>query len=119
MKNRVCNKKHPGESIENVHKRIGYKVVTKPVISEVKVTDKNKTVLCNSVLGKYKCKLGNNCKFAHNAKELKVLPCAYGDNCFDVALCSGNYINKNNTKRICNKKHPSETTTNLYTRLGL
>jgi hypothetical protein len=119
MKNRVCNKKHPGESTENVHKRIGYNKVPKVIVPNVKVTDKSKTVLCNSVLGKYKCKLGNNCKFAHNAKELNVLACAYGDNCFDITLCSGTYINKNNTKRICNKKHPSETTTNVHKRLGL
>ena len=118
MKNRVCNKKHPGETIENVHKRIGYNkvaVVNKPIIPEVK----SKTVLCNSVLGKYKCNMGNNCKFAHNAKELNIQQCAYGDNCFDVILFSGAYINKNNTKRICNKKHPSETTSNVYKRLGL
>lgn len=117
MKNRVCNKKHPGETIENVRNRIGNKVINKVVVPEV--TDKSKTVLCNSVLNNYNCKLGNNCKFAHNAKELKVIPCAYGDNCFDVEICSGVYINKNNTKRVCNRKHPSETTNNLYKRLGL
>jgi len=130
MKNRICNKKHAGESIENVHKRIGYnkiivnKIITPTVITKSNIiikefVDKNKTVICNSVLNKYKCKMDKDCKFAHSSKELKVLQCAYGDNCFDVILCSGVYINKNNTRRICNRKHLTETTTNVYKRLGL
>ncbi len=117
-KNRVCNKKHPEETKENIYKRIGYCKI--PAVSKnVETFDNRKTVLCNSVIGKYICHLGNNCKFAHNNKELKILPCAYGDNCFDIERCSGVYINKNNTKRVCNKKHSSETTENVHKRLGL
>ena len=107
-KNRVCNRIHPDETIENVHKRIG-------IIEEV---SKCKTELCRSV-GKYTCPIGINCRFAHNSKELKVLPCNFGLNCFDVEYCSGVYRNKKNMKnRICQRQHPEESSKNVYARLG-
>ena len=109
LKNRVCNRIHPDETNENLHKRIG-------IIEEV---SKCKTELCRSV-GKYTCNIGTKCRFAHNSKELKVLPCNFGSNCFDVECCSGVYINKNNMKnRICQRQHPEENIKNVHMRLGL
>ena len=130
LKNRVCNRIHPDETIENIHKRIG---ITEKIINEVSkckteiVNKKNsitnvsnsKTVLCISV-GKYICNMGFKCRFAHNIKELKILPCKFGFNCFDIESCSGIYRNKNNIKnRICERQHPDETIKNVHMRLGL
>jgi len=84
---------------------------------EVKPKTVLKTELCRSV-GKYVCSLGNNCKFAHNTKELTVLKCSYGNRCFDIECIDGTYVNKKNMKnRICQRQHPEETLDNLHKRL--
>jgi len=148
LKNRVCNRIHPEETIENVHKRIGIFDNEKTIVVTKCETEnkkngvvpkcenenrrigfvpkcenenktKCKTELCRSV-GKYTCHMGTNCRFAHNSKELKILPCNFGFNCYDVDLCSGVYTNKKNMKnRICQRQHPEESIRNVYMRLGI
>ena len=132
VKNRICQRQHPEETIQNVHKRIGI-VEEKPKMEVVQqkpktdfvykkvevVQQKCKTELCRSV-GKYICRMGTDCRFAHNSKELKVIPCCFGSRCFDVELYSGVYRNINNMKnRICQRQHPDETFKNVHVRLGL
>ena len=85
----------------------------------VPVVSKTKTQLCRSV-GKYECKLGSDCKFAHNKDEWNVIKCPYGDRCFDVESIDGVYKNKENMKnRICQKQHNTETIGNVYLRVGM
>jgi len=112
-KNRICQRQHPTETLENVYNRLNIKN------EEENKVNKIKSELCKSY-GRYTCNIGKNCKYAHNFIELNVLKCSFGDRCFDVDCVSGRYLNKRNTKnRICQRQHPWETLKNVHDRLLL
>jgi len=138
-KNRVCQKQHSTETIESVYTRLGLKDVPKPhpvvkgdggewtvvktrrPAQAPKIESNERTQLCNSVTGKYACRTGNDCKFAHNKKELNILRCSFGERCFDVEnVGRGVYRNKKNIKnRVCQRQHEGESLNSVYVRVGL
>ena len=134
-KNRVCQKQHTTETIQSVYTRLGLKdVVSKTVKDEggdwtvvktrrqaPKIESVERTQLCNSVVRKYECSTGKDCKFAHNKKELNILRCSFGERCFDVEnFGRGVYRNKKNIKnRVCQRQHEGETLNSVYQRVGL
>ena len=76
-----------------------------------------KTRMCNSVDMKEVCKHGDSCRFAHNLNELKISTCLFEDKCRFVKICDGKLLN--NGVKICNHKHPQESTEDFMSRVGL
>ena len=76
-----------------------------------------KTRMCNSVDMKEVCKHGDKCRFAHNLDELKISTCLFEDKCRFVKICNGKL--QNDGFKICNHKHPQESTEDFISRVGL
>ena len=58
-----------------------------------------------------------DCSFAHSEKELKVSNCLFGNNCKFVRRTSSGLENISKTQGCCHK-HPDETMTEFYVRIG-
>ena len=88
-----------------------------------KLKDKLKhTKLCLSVINKTICPHKNNCRYAHNIKELVVRDCLFQDECNFIKKekVNNNYIYRNVSKtKICECKHKDESSNNYYERIGL
>ena len=115
-KNRICQRQHSGETVENLRKRLS---CVNKVYEKIPIDISYKTELCKSV-GKYKCNYVN-CRFAHGIDELKLMSCRFGRSCFDVHFSNGEYKNKNREHekgRICQKCHPDETIENAIKRIS-
>jgi hypothetical protein len=76
-----------------------------------------KTRMCNSIDKNEVCTHGDSCRFAHNLSELKISNCLFGDKCHFIRMSDGKL--QNNGSKICNHKHPQESTENFMSRVGL
>ena len=76
-----------------------------------------KTRMCNSIDKNEVCTHGDSCRFAHNLSELKISNCLFGDKCHFIKMSDGKL--QNNGSKICNHKHPQESTENFMSRVGL
>lgn len=75
-----------------------------------------KTKICNSIMQNIKCKHGDNCRFAHDKKEIVSCNCLFGENCIYVYKKDDIYLNKLKTK-ICEHRHPLESKKNYIARI--
>lgn len=69
---------------------------------------KAKTRMCNN-LNKGPCPYGKKCHFAHDASELQVQNCGFGDKCVFVMSENGIVSNSPNSCKVCRFIHPGET----------
>jgi len=76
-----------------------------------------KTRMCNSIDKGEPCPHEGNCRFAHNLSELNIPPCLFGENCRFVREQNGKLFNKG--EKVCNHKHPHESTDCFLYRVGL
>jgi hypothetical protein len=76
-----------------------------------------KTRMCNSIDKNEVCAHGDSCRFAHNLGELKISNCLFEDKCHFIKMSDGKL--QNNGSKICNHKHPQESTENFMSRVGL
>ena len=80
------------------------------------------TKMCFSFINKTVCPHKENCRFAHDIKDLIIRDCLFQDKCFNVKKeikdGQSNYINTSKTK-ICDCIHKDETNDNYYNRIGI
>jgi len=76
-----------------------------------------KTRMCNSIDKGEPCPHEGNCRFAHNLSELNIPPCLFGENCRFVREQNGKLFNTG--EKVCNHKHPHESTDCFLYRVGL
>ena len=77
------------------------------------------TKMCFSFINKTTCPHKENCRFAHDIKDLIIRDCLFQDKCFNVKKDGqSTYINTSKTK-ICDCIHKDETNDNYYNRIGI
>lgn len=80
-----------------------------------------RTKMCNSVKSNKPCRHGKRCRFAHNVSELTIRECRFGEGCRFVKsdIVKGCVNNVGKAGRVCEFKHPSESTSQYYQRMGI
>ena len=82
------------------------------------VVSKAKTRMCNNLNKGGPCPYGKKCHFAHDASELQVQVCGFGDKCVFVGHDeNGNVFNSPNSCKVCRFMHPSESEAGYAKRL--
>jgi hypothetical protein len=76
-----------------------------------------KTRMCHSVDKNEVCVHGDKCRFAHTLDELIIPPCLFKENCRFVRERNGKLFNTG--EKVCNHKHPQESTECFMYRVGL
>ena len=141
---RICNKIHRTESVDNFIERLGVKSKNDipdelkyalSLLSNEKYIEfegvkyfgklcnkeepkkKEKTQMCRSVNDKTKCPHKSNCRYAHNFNELVVSLCDFNEKCRVVKMDKKGIYTNSVDGKVCCYRHPGETKDNYRKRV--
>ena len=109
-----CNRKHPGESLEDFHNRVT-KNKTPLLPDEVLPFSAKYTKMCKNIINNNECTL-SDCQYAHKIEELVLSDCGFAKTCIHVKLENGVYINTDAKNKVCVRRHHLETPENVVSR---
>ena len=114
-KDRKCNRKHPGESLNNFHSRVQTKKNMPTLPDEIPIYSSKCTKMCRNIFKGDKCEIPE-CPYAHVLSELVLTECGFRDKCIYVRKDKNEYVNVDAKNKVCVRKHPEETSENVVKR---